>query len=772
MQKLTVGLIGNPNSGKTTLFNQLTGARQRVGNWAGVTVERKEGLFATTDHQVTLVDLPGTYSLTTISSQTSLDEQIACHYILGGEADVLINVVDASNLERNLYLTLQLLELGIPCVVALNMLDIAEKQKVRIDIDALSARLGCPVVPLVSTKGRGIEALKMALDRHRVNSDVERVHYPQPLVEEAEKLAQSMSSAMSAQQRRWLGLQMLEGDIYSRAYAGNAAQYLDASLARLKGEMDDPALHIADARYQTIAAVCEAVSNTLTAESSRFTAALDRIILNRVLGLPIFLFVMYLMFLLAINIGGALSPIFDAGSVAIFVHGIQWLGYTLHFPGWLTVFLAQGLGGGINTVLPLVPQIGMMYLFLSFLEDSGYMARAAFVMDRLMQALGLPGKSFVPLIVGFGCNVPSVMGARTLDAPRERLMTIMMAPFMSCGARLAIFAVFAAAFFGQQGALAVFSLYVLGIVMAILTGLMLKHTIMRGEASPFIMELPVYHVPHLKSLVLQTWQRLKGFVLRAGKVIVVVSIFLSALNSFSLSGKPVHNINDSALASVSRVFTPLLEPIGVHGDHWQATVGLFTGAMAKEVVVGTLNTLYTAENIQEEEFNPAEFSLTDELGGALEETWSSLKETFSLSVLANPIEASKGDGEMETGTMGVMSEKFGSPAAAYSYLIFVLLYIPCISVMGAIARESSRGWMGFSILWGLNIAYSLATLFYQTASFSQHPAYSLTCILAVILFNVLVIGALRRARSRVDVNLLATRKTVASCCDSPAGDCH
>ncbi|WP_044183669.1 Fe(2+) transporter permease subunit FeoB [Phytobacter massiliensis] len=772
MQKLTVGLIGNPNSGKTTLFNQLTGARQRVGNWAGVTVERKEGLFATTDHQVTLVDLPGTYSLTTISSQTSLDEQIACHYILGGEADVLINVVDASNLERNLYLTLQLLELGIPCVVALNMLDIAEKQKVRIDIDALSARLGCPVVPLVSTKGRGIEALKMALDRHRVNSDVERVHYPQPLVEEAEKLAQSMSSAMSAQQRRWLGLQMLEGDIYSRAYAGNAAQYLDASLARLKGEMDDPALHIADARYQTIAAVCEAVSNTLTAESSRFTAALDRIILNRVLGLPIFLFVMYLMFLLAINIGGALSPIFDAGSVAIFVHGIQWLGYTLHFPDWLTVFLAQGLGGGINTVLPLVPQIGMMYLFLSFLEDSGYMARAAFVMDRLMQALGLPGKSFVPLIVGFGCNVPSVMGARTLDAPRERLMTIMMAPFMSCGARLAIFAVFAAAFFGQQGALAVFSLYVLGIVMAILTGLMLKHTIMRGEASPFIMELPVYHVPHLKSLVLQTWQRLKGFVLRAGKVIVVVSIFLSALNSFSLSGKPVHNINDSALASVSRVFTPLLEPIGVHGDHWQATVGLFTGAMAKEVVVGTLNTLYTAENIQEEEFNPAEFSLTDELGGALEETWSSLKETFSLSVLANPIEASKGDGEMETGTMGVMSEKFGSPAAAYSYLIFVLLYIPCISVMGAIARESSRGWMGFSILWGLNIAYSLATLFYQTASFSQHPAYSLTCILAVILFNVLVIGALRRARSRVDVNLLATRKTVASCCDSPAGDCH
>lgn len=773
MKKLTIGLIGNPNSGKTTLFNQLTGARQRVGNWAGVTVERKEGLFNTTDSQVTLVDLPGTYSLTTISSQTSLDEQIACHYILSGDADLLINVVDASNLERNLYLTLQLLELGIPCVVALNMLDIAEKQKIRIEVDALAKRLGCPVIPLVSTRGRGIEALKMTLDRHQANDDLELVHYAQPLLREADDLAKVMPQEMPLKQRRWLGLQMLEGDIYSLSYAGDAAQQqLNTATERLHKEMDDPALHIADARYQSIAAVCDVVSNTLTAEPSRFTAAVDKIILNRFLGLPVFLFVMYLMFLLAINIGGALQPIFDAGSVAIFIHGIQWLGATLHFPEWLTIFLAQGIGGGINTVLPLVPQIGMMYLFLSFLEDSGYMARAAFVMDRLMQSLGLPGKSFVPLIVGFGCNVPSVMGARTLDAPRERLMTIMMAPFMSCGARLAIFAVFAAAFFGQDGALAVFSLYVLGIVMAILTGLMLKYTIMRGEASPFVMELPVYHVPHLKSLIIQTWQRLKGFVLRAGKVIVIVSIFLSALNSFTLSGKAADNINDSALASVSRVITPLFKPIGVHADNWQATVGLFTGAMAKEVVVGTLNTLYTAENIQQEAFNPANFNLLDELGGAAQETWQSLKDTFSLSVLANPIEASKGDGEMATGAMGVMSSKFGSAAAAYSYLIFVLLYIPCISVMGAIARESSRGWMGFSVLWGLNIAYSLATLFYQVSSFHQHPRYSLTCILAVVLFNVVVLGLLRRARSRVNVNLLATRKTVDSCCSSPAGDCH
>jgi len=308
--------------------------------------------------------------------------------------------------------------------------------------------------------------------------------------------------------------------------------------------------------------------------------------------------------------------------------------------------------------------------------------------------------------------------------------------------------------------------------MAIATGRMLKHTIMRGEASPFVMELPVYHVPHVKSLIIQTWQRLKGCVLRAGKVIVIVSIFLSALNSFSLSGKIVDNINDSALASVSRGITPVFKPIGVHEDHWLASVGLFTGAMAKDVVVGTLNTLYTAEDIHNEAFNPQTFSLGDELLAAVDETWQSLKDTFSLSVLANPIEASKGDGEMATGAMGVMGSKFGSAAAAYSYLIFVLLYIPCISVMGAIARESSRGWMMFSVLWGLNIAYSLSTLYYQTVSFSQHPRYSLVCILAVVLFNIVDFGLLRRARSRVDVSLLATRKTPSTCCQSPAGDCH
>lgn len=772
MKALTIGLIGNPNSGKTTLFNQLTGSRQRVGNWAGVTVERKEGQFATADHQITLVDLPGTYSLTTISEQTSLDEQIACHYILSGDADLMINVVDASNLERNLYLTLQLLELGVPCIVALNMLDIAKIQNINIDIPALSARLGCPVVALVSTRASGIKELKAAIDELPQVAALERVKYHPVLQQEVEVLATEMPQDMALQQRRWLALQILEGDIYSQTHAGNAQALLPQVKARLvEQKLEDPALLIADARYQSIASLCADVSNSHLTAPNKLTQVLDRVILNRFLGVPIFLLVMYLMFVLAINIGGALQPIFDIGSAAIFIQGMQWVGFTLHFPQWLTIFLAQGVGGGINTVLPLVPQIGMMYLFLSFLEDSGYMARAAFVMDRLMQSLGLPGKSFVPLIVGFGCNVPSIMGARTLDAPRERLITVMMAPFMSCGARLAIFAVFSAAFFGQSGASIVFSLYLLGIVVAILTGLLLKYTIMRGEASPFVMELPVYHVPHLKSLLLQTWQRLKGFVLRAGKVIVIASIFIGALNSFSFSGQAVDNINDSALASVSKVLTPVLAPMGVHSDNWQATVGLVTGAMAKEVVVGTLNTLYTAEHIHNEEFDAASFNLFDELGGAVQETWQGLKDTFSISVLSNPIEASKGDGEMGVSSMGVMSTKFGTAISAYSYLIFVLLYVPCVSVMGAIARETSRSWMTFSIFWGLNVAYSLATLFYQVATFSNHPAYSAGVIFIVLLFNAIVLTCLRKARSRVSLHLQP--RNIAACCEPATGsDCH
>ncbi|SFM98303.1 ferrous iron transport protein B [Izhakiella capsodis] len=754
MNNITIGLIGNPNAGKTTLFNQLTGARQRVGNWAGVTVERKQGHFTTPNSDVTLVDLPGTLSLTTLSHSGSLDEQIACQYLLNGEADLFINVVDASSLERSLALTFELLSLGVPCIVALNMLDMAQSQNIEVDTAALAKRLGCPVIPLVSTRGEGIELLKAQIDRPWQIPALPELPYAPALQQAFTTLTSAMPRQLNERHKFWLAQQLLNGDIVSRAPAGEASALVAEVQSQVrKATGSEASMLIADARYRVINQLCQQVTTASRAQLNPLTVALDRIVLNRWLGLPVFLFTMYLMFLLSINLGGALQPLFDLGSVAVFIDGARWLGAELNFPAWLTVFLAQGVGGGINTVLPLVPQIGLMYLFLSFLEDSGYMARAAFVMDRLMQMLGLPGKSFVPLIVGFGCNVPSIMGARTLDAPRDRLMTVMMAPFMSCGARLAIFAVFAATFFGQHGASIVFSLYVLGILAAIATGLILKYTLMRGEATPFIMDLPLYHVPHVKSLLLQTWLRLKGFTLRAGKVIVLASMLIGGLSSFAFNGSVVSNIDNSALAVVSKSLTPVLSPIGVGHDNWQATVGLITGAMAKEVVVGTLNTLYTAQAIQQEPFDPAAFSLSSELKNAVSQTWESIKGTFSLSVLANPVEASKGDGDMDSGASGTMSKKFGSVHSAYSYLIFVLLYVPCASVMGAITRESGVRWMLFAMGWGLDLAWSLATLYYQTVTFSQHPVSSGWWLLLVIGFNALLITALRwlgQRNSRID----------------------
>ena len=768
---LTIGLAGNPNTGKTTLFNQLTGASQRVGNWAGVTVEKKEGFFSAGDSMVRLVDLPGLYSMTMTSQETSLDEQIASEFILQQDAALLINVVDASALQRNLWLTLQLRETGIPCIVVLNMMDVAQQRGIMPDITLLSGILKCPVIPMVSTRREGLQALKHAISHFKTPppGTTCSLELPPELATVSQQLSDKLTGHFSPQLQRWLGLQILEGDLCSRQFV--TRETLSETLPEAE-TADKVALQIADCRQQRCRAIAEEVTHRQVAKPHRLTLWLDRLAMDRWLGLPVFLLMMYLMFFLAINVGGALQPLFETSSVTVFVHGIQWLGWISQLPSGITDFLASGIGGGITTVLPLIPQIGIMYLLMAFLEDAGYMARAAFVMDRLMQSLGLPGKSFVPLIIGFGCNVPSVMGTRTLDAPRERLMTLLMAPFMSCGARLAIFAVFSSVFFSSHGALAVFGLYLSGIIVAILTGLLLKHTLLRGEATPFMMELPLYHLPHLKSVGLQSWQRLREFVLRAGKVIVLVSLLISGLNSFTLQGHPVKPGEEAALETVSKAMTPLLVPFGVQPDNWQATVGLITGAMAKEVVIGTLNTLYTSQAIDEDSFNPETFDPLSELAGAWQETWESLTATFTLQVLENPIAASQGDTNISSGALGVMHQKFVSSGAAFCYLLFVLLYVPCASVIGAIARESSRGWMLFSVFWGLSIAWSVATFLWQIISFGESPLNSGLILSAVVLYNLLLIGVLARCKPRFSVQSVP----ISGCkgcqgCGSQSG-CH
>ncbi|MDU5837778.1 MAG: Fe(2+) transporter permease subunit FeoB [Pantoea sp.] len=703
MKRINAVLAGNPNAGKTTLFNLLTGLRQRTGNWPGVTVERKQGTFTTGEAAVTLIDLPGIYSLETVQAEDGLsaDERVTCSYVMSGQADVLINVVDASSLEKSLWLTLQLRELNLPMILVLNMADVARACGVELDADELAAQLGCPVVLMSASTSEGVTALLAAID--------------------------SVAAAPPA----------------------------DLLLNRTEAD--------AEARLARISAICQAVCDRAAHRAHRLTRALDTLFLDRWLGFPLFLGVMYLMFYFSINIGGALQPVFDKGSTALFIDGTAQLCATLRFPDWITSFLAQGIGGGITTVLPLVPQLALMFFFLTLLEESGYMARAAFVVDRLMRWLGLPGKSFVPLIVGFGCNVPSVMGARTLETERERLVTMLMAPFMSCGARLAIFAVFSGAFFGNAGAGVIFSLYLLGIVAAVFTGLVLKHTLLKGGSSCAIMELPLWHVPVMRSLLLQTWFRLHAFVIRAGMVIVAACVAITLLSNLTASGHLAQRVDDSVLASASRYLTPLFTPMGIRPDNWQATVGLVTGAMAKESVVGTLNALYLAEPQNGPGVEPAQ-SLTAVFGSALDETWQNLKQALSPQTLFNPVEASKGDGEMSQDAVGVMQTMFGSSLAAYSYLVFVLLYVPCVSVMGALAKEAGRQWMWFALIWGTVMAYSAATLVYQIGTFTQHPGFSLICLAAIVAAGMAAVTLLRQLRVTLQPGLQPVKEGGCSSC--------
>lgn len=685
MKHLTAALAGNPNVGKTTLFNLLTGLRQRTGNWPGVTVERKQGSFTTSHSSVTLIDLPGLYSLEAVQADDGLsaDERVTCRYVMSGQADVVINVVDASSLEKSLWLTLQLRELNLPMIVVLNMADVARNCGVTVNAEKLAEQLACPVVLMSASTSEGVAELRAAVDR----------------------LAEKPLGKLNL----------------NRAEASH------------------------EARLARIDRISQVVCDQTSSAAHRLTHVLDRLFLNRWLGFPLFLGVMYLMFYLSINIGGALQPVFEQGSTALFIDGTARLCAAFHFPDGLTSFLAQGIGGGITTVLPLVPQLALMFFFLTLLEESGYMARAAFVVDRLMRWLGLPGKSFVPLIVGFGCNVPAVMGARTLETERERILTMLMAPFMSCGARLAIFAVFSTAFFGNAGATLTFSLYLLGIAVAVLTGLVLKHTLLNGASSRVIMELPLWHVPVMRSLLLQTWFRLHAFVIRAGVVIVTACVIISLLSGLTAKGDIAQSIDDSVLASASRYITPLFAPVGIRADNWQATVGLVTGAMAKESVVGTLNALYLAEP-RHTTIDASPQSLSAVMIAALGETWQNLRDAFSPQALFNPVEASKGDGEMSEGALGVMQSMFGSSLAAYSYLVFVLLYMPCASVMGALAKEAGRKWMWFALLWGTGVAYGAATLIYQTGTFAQHPGFSLVCLAAIAAAGLATVALLRRMR--------------------------
>lgn len=751
-RKLEVGLVGNPNCGKTTLFNALTGARQQVGNWPGVTVEKKIGFFHFNQTDVELVDLPGTYSLDFFADSTSLDEQVAQKYILSRSADLIINIIDASNLERNLYLTTQLLEMQVPMIVVLNMMDAAKSKGIEIDVEQLSKQLGCPIIPVVASKNQGIDKLKVFLDTTE-KFDVSQTlpAYPPLLTSAIDEMQQKLLALdLDQLNLRWLALKLIEGDTTAAQLAG-ADQVKVASSVReaLEAELDEELdIITADARYSFIGHITKLTFNRKDQLSRTTSDKIDSLVLNRVLGIPIFLIVMYLMFMFAINLGTAFTDFFDGFFGAIFVDGFNHVLSNMGAPAWVKVIFADGLGGGIQTVSTFIPVITFLFLFLSILEDSGYMARAAFVMDKFMRFIGLPGKSFVPLIVGFGCNVPAVMATRTLETERDRLMTMAMAPFMSCGARLPVYALFAAAFFPVGGQNIVFLLYLIGIGAAILTGLVLKKTLLPGESTPFIMELPTYHLPSVKGVAISIWGRLKSFIFRAGSVIVPMVMVLNLLNSIGIDGSFGHqDTKESVLSSIGKTIAPVFSPMGMTQDNWPAAVGIFTGVLAKEAVVGTLNALYEeAASANKDTPDDEVFNFWGEIRASFQTIPDNIKalshkliDPLGLSIAEN------GDTENVSQTVfGSMKELFPNTAAAFAYLLLILLYFPCVAVIGAVTREANLRWAIFIGLWCTGLGYSVSVIFYQLAIFTISPIHSIGWIVGLLVFIVVGLFIMKR----------------------------
>lgn len=744
MMEYKILTVGNPNSGKTTLFNGLTGAKQQVGNWAGVTVEKKTGKYSHSSDDFLLTDLPGIYALDSGNDGNSIDESIASRAVLTHPADLIINVVDATSLERSLYMTLQLRELGRPMIVVLNKMDALKRERQTIDLKALEKVLGCPVFAISANNKSQVQSLKERLHKALIQGvalDELRLNYGEAFEASIASL-EPMFADQTEVSPRALAIRALENDLLVLNSLPQLSRETIVAEQR-KAELDIDLL-VADVKYTFLHQQCQKVRRSEGKLSHSFTERVDKVILNKWIGVPFFFVVMYLMFMFSINIGSAFIDFFDIGVGALLVDGGHYL-LDDHLPVWLVTLIADGVGGGVQTVATFIPVIACLYLFLAVLESSGYMSRAAFVLDKVMQKIGLPGKAFVPLVLGFGCNVPSIMATRTLDQERERKLAASMAPFMSCGARLPVYALFAAAFFPESGQNVVFSLYLLGIVAAVITGLVLKNTLYPGSSDSLVMEMPDYELPTMRNVVIKTWQKLKRFVMGAGKTIVVVVTILSFLNSVGTDGSfGNQDSENSVLSTVSKVVTPVFAPIGIEQDNWPATVGIITGIFAKEAVVGTLNSLYAPSDEEAGEYD---------LMASLEEAVMSIPENLAGLSFSDPLGIEVGDlsdsnavaeeQEVDASIFGNLKGHFVSGNAAFAYLIFILLYTPCVAAMGAYVREFGVKYARFIAVWTMGLAYGSAALYYQATHFGDHPVMSAAWISAIILAGFVTYRALK-----------------------------
>lgn len=748
---MKIALIGNPNCGKSTLFNALTGARQHIGNWPGVTIERKTGSMHINNQSIDIVDLPGTYAIENLQIATSEDELIAREFVLNEPDSLIVNIIDATNLQRSLYLTFQLLDLQRPMIIVLNMMDALKNLGEQINIAKLTQQLGCPVVPISAAKKNGLDQLEQVLSEviHNPilpNTQIATLGDKQTSIIH-QHLAKLPADSFIHQLNQWSLIELLLNGATTQltpAETSTLHQCQHDLSAWCNNEID---VALASARYEAIDQLCRQVIEKPREANISLSDKIDNLTLGRYTGIPCFLLMMYLMFMLAVKFGSVFTDFFDVLFATIFVDGFSYLLNSVHAPAWLTAILANGIGSGIQTVATFIPVIAAMFLCLSFLEDSGYLARAAMVVDRGMRAIGLPGKAFVPMLVGFGCGVPAIMGTRTLESTRDRLMSICMIPFMSCGARLPVYTLFATIFFPQNAATVVFSLYLLGIVIAIITGLILKHTLLPGAITPFIMELPAYRLPTLRGMLYLTWSRLKGFIFRAGQAIVVMVTILSLLNSIGTDGSFGHNNSDrSILAVTSKKITPVFQPMGINEHNWPATVGIFTGIFAKEAVIATLNSLYSMET---EDSSDETFNFIEGVSKAFKtipENLAKLKDSvldpLGISAVNEDLASVQEELEISTGTVSKMEKSFSNNHAAMAYLIFILLYTPCAAALGTIYREAGWRWMLFVAGWTFFIGWTCATFYYQSYWISESKS-AIYILGTISLLFILLITAMK-----------------------------
>jgi ferrous iron transport protein B len=659
----TIALVGNPNCGKSTLFNLLTGSNQYVGNWPGVTVEKKLGQVRNNKSELTVVDLPGIYSLTT----STLEEVVTREYIESDEVDLIVNIVDASNLERNLFLSLQLMEIGKPMIIALNMMDVLRAHGDTLNVAHLSAHLGVEMIEIVASKEQGIQVLIEAM--LKPHDPVKFIPFYRPkimkLIESIEKTLQiEVSPKMHAIRFLEEGMSAALGHNKGPVDLTSLNQQVELAL---KDEDLDRDMIISDEKYRFITELSAHVLKRNESDTLTLTHKIDALVTHRILAFPIFLGVMWIVFMLAFGPFGAfLKTYFEYFIHIVIIQNVASFLTFIRVSPWVYGLVVDGVLGGIGSVLGFLPEITILFIVLSILEDTGYMARAAFIMDRVLRRFGLSGKSFIPMIIGFGCTVPALMATRTLENEKDRRLTMMIIPFMSCSARFPIYAVFAAALFTNQQALAVYSMYILGIVVAILSGIFLKRFVTKGSASSFIMELPEYHRPTVRNLFLHTWDKVRGFIVKAGTVLLLASIVIYFMSTYSFSLRPAVNQVDSIIGSIGSFIAPIFAPLGF-GD-WRSSISLLVGFVAKEAVVSTLGVLHGVG------------------GNAVNNT----------SALVEPIRAAY------------------TPLSGFAFMTFTLLYLPCIAAFATLKREmNSWKWTFIAVGYQTGVAYVLALLIYQ-----------------------------------------------------------